>query len=100
MKSKFGAAETTIINQDEFYKTEEVVEKIYHPAAVTLTEQEYYWSFDEKEAINIDQFKERILQESKVFKNVIIDGNMITEMDEIVELCDQIVVLTLDFVSF
>uniref|UniRef100_A0A1I7TES9 Molybdopterin synthase catalytic subunit n=1 Tax=Caenorhabditis tropicalis TaxID=1561998 RepID=A0A1I7TES9_9PELO len=92
----FGASETTIINQDEFYKTEDEVEKIYDPAAVTLTEQGYYWSFDEKEAINIEQFKERILKESKRFKNVILDGNMITEMDEIVALCDRIVVLTLD----
>lgn len=92
----FGETETTIVNQDEFYKTEEEVEKIFDPAAKTLTEQGFYWSFDEKEAINIDQFKQRILKESKIFKNVILDGNMITEMDEIVELCDRIVVLTLD----
>ncbi|EFP03102.1 hypothetical protein CRE_28444 [Caenorhabditis remanei] len=92
----FGAADTTIINQDEFYKTENEVEKIYHPAAKTLTEQGYYWSFDEKEAINVNQFKERIIEKSKIYKNVIIDGNMITEMDEIVELCGRIVVLTLD----
>lgn len=93
----FGVSETTIINQDEFYKTEEEVDKIYLPEAETLTEQGYYWSFDEKEAINIDQFRKRILEESKHFKNVILDGNMITEMEEIVELCDRIVVLTLDF---
>ncbi|CAL2028777.1 unnamed protein product [Caenorhabditis brenneri] len=92
----FGASETTIINQDEFYKLEDEVEKIYDPAALTLTEQGFYWSFDEKEAIHIDKFKDRILNDSKKFKNVILDGNMITEMDEIVELCDRIVVLTLD----
>ncbi|CAI2296650.1 unnamed protein product [Caenorhabditis sp. 36 PRJEB53466] len=92
----FGPSETTIINQDEFYKTEDEVEKIYDPAAKDLTKEGYYWSFDEKEAIHIDRFRQTIVEASKHYKYVILDGNMITEMDEILELCDRIIVMTLD----
>ncbi|CAB3407135.1 unnamed protein product [Caenorhabditis bovis] len=74
-----------------------IVEKIYMKInGVDVTERGFYYSYDEKESVDIERFKEAIENASKQSSYVIVEGNMITEMEQIVELCTRIIVLTLD----
>ncbi|CAI5437653.1 unnamed protein product [Caenorhabditis angaria] len=82
-----------VINQDDFYFLPENVDKIQ----TDHTERGFYWSYDEKEALDYTNLKAHIDKAMISNKNVIIEGNMISEFPEIIDLCTKVIVMSLDF---
>ncbi|KAK6730317.1 hypothetical protein RB195_007029 [Necator americanus] len=86
-------ATVTVVHQDEYFYTKEKVEKSYRRNGSSPS---FFYNYDAKSAVNHEKMILAIKAGSLSYDYVIVEGNMLTEWTDVIELCDRVVFLTLD----
>ncbi|WKX92250.1 hypothetical protein Q1695_010354 [Nippostrongylus brasiliensis] len=86
-----------IIHQDDFYLAKEkaclFVEKVHRKSEGTPN---FFYNYDSKFAVDHWKLINAIKATSLSYDYIIVEGNMLTEWTDLVELCDRVIFLTLD----
>ncbi|WKX92253.1 hypothetical protein Q1695_010354 [Nippostrongylus brasiliensis] len=82
-----------IIHQDDFYLAKEKVEKVHRKSEGTPN---FFYNYDSKFAVDHWKLINAIKATSLSYDYIIVEGNMLTEWTDLVELCDRVIFLTLD----
>ncbi|XGW24870.1 hypothetical protein V3C99_006377 [Haemonchus contortus] len=88
-----GGATVHSIHQDEFFYTEDKVEKIYQEEG---SEPAFFYDYDSISAVDRDGLINAIREASLTYDYTIVEGNMVTELSQVIALCDRIMFLMLD----
>uniref|UniRef100_A0AC34RKE0 Phosphoribulokinase/uridine kinase domain-containing protein n=1 Tax=Panagrolaimus sp. JU765 TaxID=591449 RepID=A0AC34RKE0_9BILA len=80
------------ICQDDFYKTKEEVKQISHEN----DENEWFYHYDEPDSVNLQQMLEKIEQEAEKNDFLVVEGNMICEFEQVLNLLDHILFFTME----
>ncbi|EYC31625.1 hypothetical protein Y032_0003g1154 [Ancylostoma ceylanicum] len=83
----------TVIHQDEFYYTKEKVEKTYRKSG---SNPGFFYNYDTRSAVDHEKMISAITAASLMNDYVVVEGNMLTEWPDVIELCDRVIFLTLD----
>ncbi|VDK49009.1 unnamed protein product [Cylicostephanus goldi] len=97
-------ATVTIVHQDQFYYSSEKVEKVHRKCA---NNPSFFYNYDVKTSVDHDKLVNavkagffllnlKIVQGMLAYDYVIVEGNMLTEWADVIELCDRVIFLTLN----
>ncbi|CAD6184451.1 unnamed protein product [Caenorhabditis auriculariae] len=99
-------ATVALIHQDNFYygfeQVEKVsplrkmVDKIFHGRTDSRAQGSFYYSYDEKESVDKNALINAIAEACCSHDYVIVEGNMLTEWDDLVEMCDRVIFLSMN----
>ncbi|KJH42314.1 hypothetical protein DICVIV_11711 [Dictyocaulus viviparus] len=82
-----------VIHQDEFFHAKEKVEKF---CCNNKDQQGFFYNYDCKSAIDHEKLIYSIKTNTYYYNFVIVEGNMLTEWTDVIELCDRVIFLMLD----
>ncbi|KAJ1371861.1 hypothetical protein KIN20_033891 [Parelaphostrongylus tenuis] len=84
------------VHQDDFFHTKEKMEKVWRKNG---SQPSFFYNFDSTSAIDLEKMVRSIKTNILCYDYVIVEGNMLTEWPDVVDLCDRIIFLTLDAVN-
>ncbi|CAI4226707.1 unnamed protein product [Auanema sp. JU1783] len=86
-------ATVELVHQDDYYLEKEKVEKVPRKAGDSSI---FFFNYDCATSVDQDKCVAAINEARQRSDYVIVEGNMITEIKDVLDLCDRIVFLTLD----
>ncbi|CAJ0594026.1 unnamed protein product [Cylicocyclus nassatus] len=86
-------ATVTIVHQDLFYYSSEKFEKTRRKCA---SNPDFFYNYDVKTSVDHEKLINTIKAGMLAYEYVIVEGNMLTEWTDVIELCDRVIFLTLD----